>query len=126
MTRTLFLLAAVPSFFGAFGHSYLGERDIFPKLHTSSTGLNPAASRILRVTWHTASLSFACLGSVLTILGCKAGLLSREERWIVGGISFWYALAGIGCVKYWDRKQPQGWVFFAIAGLIQLGLMLTP
>ena len=126
MTRPLFLLAALPSFFGTFGHSYLGERDIFPKLHAPSTGLNPAAFRILRVTWHTASLSFACLGSVLTILGCKSDLLSREERWIVGGISVWYAFCGIGCIKYWDRKQPQGWLFLAICGIIQLGLMLTP
>lgn len=126
MTRPLFLLAALLSFFGTFGHSYLGERDIFPKLHASSTGLNPAAIRILRVTWHTASLSFATLGSILTLLGCKSGLLSRDERWIVGGISVWYALTGVGCIKYWDRKRAQGWVFLAICGMLQLGLMLTP
>jgi hypothetical protein len=126
MTRLLFLLAALPSFFGAFGHSYLGERDIFPKLHASSTGLNPAALRIIRVTWHSASLSFAFFGSVLIILGCKSGLLSCEERWIVSGISLWYALCGIGSVKYWDRKMLQGWVFLAIFGMLQLGLMLTP
>jgi hypothetical protein len=126
MTRALFLLAALPSFFGAFGHSYLGERDIFPKLHASSTGLNPPAIRILRVTWHTASLSFACWGSVLAILAFKSGLLSREERWIVGGISIWYALTGIACIKYWDRKRAQGWVFLAICGMLQLGLWLTP
>jgi hypothetical protein len=126
MTRLLFLLAALLSFFGAFGHAYLGEREIFPKLHPSAAGLNPPAVRILRVTWHTASLSFACWGSVLTMLACKSGLLSREDRYIVAGISVWYTLTGIGCVKYWDRKKPQGWSFLAISGLIQLGLMLTP
>src|SRR5256885_10338177 len=114
-------------FFSALSAPLYGEKRDFSKISPATPpGLSPAAIRILRVTWHTASLSFACLGSVLTILGCKSGLLSREERWIVGGISVWYALTGVGCIKYWDRKEAQGWVFLAICGMLQLGLMLTP
>jgi hypothetical protein len=126
MSRPLFLIAAIPHFIGTFGHSYLGERDIFPKLFVANTGLNMSSLRILRVTWHTASLSFALMGTVLTVLGYKRGLLSRAEKAIVGAITVWNVLAGIACLAYWDRRRPQGWMFLGISGLLQLGLKWTP
>ena len=126
MIRPLFLLVAVPQFFGAFGHAFLGERDIFPKITVASTGLEPAALRVLRVTWHSASLTFVFMSGVLTLLGLKKGVLSRLERWIVMGIAAWYALEGIACVGYWDSKKPQPWFFVLNSVLIQMGLYYTP
>jgi hypothetical protein len=126
MSRPLFLIAAIPHFFGTFGHSYLGERDIFPKLFIANTGLNMSSLRILRVTWHTASLSFALMGTALTVLGYKRGLLSRAEKAIVRAITVWNVLAGIACLAYWDRTKMQGWMFLCISGMLQLGLKWTP
>ena len=126
MYRPLFLLSAIPQFIGTFGHSYLGERDIFPKLFKANTGVTQSNLRILRVTWHTASLSFALMGTILTVLGYKKGLLSEAERTVVGVISAWNVLAGIACLAYWDKKQPQGWMFCCISILLQLGLKWTP
>jgi hypothetical protein len=51
MSRPLFLIVALPQFLGAFGHAYIGERDIVTKLTVASTGLDPSAIRIVRVTW---------------------------------------------------------------------------
>ena len=126
MSRPLFLIAAIPHFIGTFGHSYLGERNIFPKLFVANTSLNMSSLRILRVTWHTASLSFALMGTALTVLGYKRGLLSRAEKAIVRAITVWNVLAGIACLAYWDSRRPQGWAFLCISGLLQLGLKCTP
>jgi hypothetical protein len=126
MIRTLILAAALPQFFGACGHAYLGERDIFPKLAVASTGLAPASLRILRLTWHLASLSFVLMGSTLTLLAFKAGPLSKNERRIAIAVSLWYAITGIACVGYWDYTKPQSWVFLLTAVFIQLGLHWTP
>jgi len=126
MYRPLFLIAALPAFFGTFGHSYLGERDIFPKLLAAKTGLQPAQLRILRITWHTTSLTFAFLGSTLTVLGLKTSPLSQAEHWICIGISIWFALCGIACLTYWDKTMPQGSMFLAITGIILAGLRMTP
>jgi len=126
MSRPAFLAVAIPQFFGAFGHAYLGERDIFPKLTVASTGLDPPALRILRITWHVASLTFISISATLMALGVKRGGLSRSERWIVAGISVWYAITGIACVGYWDYNKPQSWYFLINSALLQLGLRLTP
>lgn len=126
MSRPAFLLVAIPQFFGAFGHAYLGERDIFPKLTVASTGLDPSALRVLRVTWHTTSLTFISISAALMALGVKRGVLSRSERWVVVGISIWYALTGIACVGYWDHKKPQPWLFLINSAMLQLGLRWTP
>jgi len=126
MSRPLFLIAAIPAFFGSFGHSYLGERDIFPKLSTAKTGLQSQQLRIVRVTWHTASLTFALLGFTLTLLGLKNGALTQAEEWIVMAIGAWYAVLGIACVAFWDKTKLQGWSFLGISGAILAGLRVTP
>jgi hypothetical protein len=126
MSRPLFLIAAIPSLIGVWGHSHIGERDIFPKLSITKNGLNASQLHILRTTWHATSLSFALLASLQVLLGLKTGLLSAAEAWIVTGMSIWYAVLGIASVAYWDRYQPQGWTFLVIAALLQLGLTLTP
>jgi hypothetical protein len=126
MSRPYFLVAALPSFFGAFGHSYLGEREIFPKLSVATTGLTPSQLRILRATWHATSITFAFLASVQTILALKTGVLSQAEGWIVTGMSVWYAALGIAAVGYWDPSAFQGYLFLATAAVLQVGLASTP
>jgi len=126
MTRPLFLIAALPQFFGLVGHAYLGERDIFPKVTVAKTGLKPASLRVLRLTWHMIAVTFGFMGSVLAVLGFKEGVLTVAERRVAAGISVWYAITGTASVLYWDRKTPQAWVFLVTAGIIQLGLYLTP
>ena len=122
MFRPAFLLVAIPQFFGAFGHAYLGERDIFPKLTVASTGLNPSALRVLRLTWHTLSLTFISISVTLMALGVKRGVLSNSETWMVFGISVWYAVTGIASIVYWNREKPQGWLFLINSVLLQFGL----
>ena len=124
--RALFLAAAIPQFFGVIGHSTLGEREIFPKLFKGKTGLDGPALRILRATWHVASLSFALQGIILMALAFKSGLLTREERIAVHAISGWNLGTGILCVGYWGRDKPQGWLFIGITTLLQIGLLLKP
>ena len=126
MSRPIFLAVAIPQFFGAFGHAYLGERDIFPNLTVASTGLDPSALRILRVTWHVASLTFVSFSVALMALGLKQGVLSKSEQRIVLGISVWYAITGIACVGYWDHNKPQSWFFLINSALLGLGLRWTP
>jgi len=126
MPRTFFLVVAVPQLLGAFGHAYLGERDIFPKLTVASTGLEPSQLRVLRLTWHTVSLTFGFISVALTALALKKGKLNGTERWIVNGISAWYTLVGIASVGYWDHTKPQPWFFLINGAMIQLGLRRTP
>jgi hypothetical protein len=126
MSRPIFLLVAVPQFLGAFGHAYLGERDIFPKLTVASTGLQPSQLRVLRVTWYTVSLTFGFISIALTALALKRGKLNGTERWIVIGISAWYTLVGIASVGYWDHTKPQPWFFLINGAMVQLGLRWTP
>jgi hypothetical protein len=126
MYRPIFLLAGLPQFFGALGHAYLGERDIFPKLAVAKTGLQPEQLRILRVTWHVASLTFTLLGAVLLVLAGKPTELSSAETWIARGVALWYWFTGIACLLFWDRRKPQPWVFVTTSFLVLSGLRLTP
>jgi hypothetical protein len=119
MTRLAFVIVAVPSLLGAFGHAYLGERDIFPKITVASTGLSGESIRVLRLAWHTVSLTFILFGVILMALGFKRGGLSKSDRWVVTGISIWFAILGIAGVRYWSPTEPQPYLF-----LIQSALLL--
>jgi hypothetical protein len=92
MTRPAFLIVAVPSILGAFGHANFGDRDIFPKITAASTGLSGESIRVLRLAWHTLGLTIRV---ILTALGFKPGALSKSDRLVVTGISVWFAILGI-------------------------------
>jgi hypothetical protein len=126
MSKPIYLLVAIPQFLGAFGHAYLGERDIFPKLTVASTGLDPSQLRVLRLTWHTVSLTFAFISIGLMALAMKRGRLSGTERRIVMAFSAWYACVGVAGVGYWDHTKPQPWLFVVNSALLQLGLRWHP
>ena len=126
MVRPAFLVVAAPALLGAFGHAYLGERDIFPKITVASTGLLSDSIRVLRLSWHAVSLTFFCFGVALTALGLKRGVLSNSERWVVTGISIWFAIQGIAGVGYWTSTKPQPYLFLLQSALLQGGLRWTP
>jgi hypothetical protein len=119
MTRLAFVIVAVPSIVGAFGHAYLGERDIFPKITVASTGLSGESIRVLRLVWHAVGLTFVLFGVILIALGFKRGGLSKSDRLVVTAISIWFAILGIAGVRYWNPTQPQPYLF-----LIQSALLL--
>jgi hypothetical protein len=99
MTILAFLIVAVPSILGAFGHVYLGDRDIFPKITGASTGLSGESIRVLRLAWHAVGLTIILLGVILMALGFKPGALSKSDRLVVTGISIWFAILGIAGVR---------------------------
>ena len=126
MHRPLFLIAAFPSFFGAIGHAYLGERAIFPNLLLPETRLSPAQIRILRVTWHLISITFLLFGTILAVFAFKRDELSELERFVVRGIGAWFGIAGVAGALFWDRRKMQPWVFLLMSMSMTAGLHTTP
>jgi hypothetical protein len=116
-----FLAAAIPSVFGIFGHSYSGEKKIFPRL-TKSKDIDPLQFRILRLVWHSLSLTFATNVAIIVLLGQKEISLSQFERQIIRFIMTFYIVLGSATICYWGIKLPQGYLFIITAGLLDLGL----
>jgi hypothetical protein len=125
MIRSYFLVSAIPSVFGIFGHSYLGEKKIFSRL-AKTKDIDPPQFRVLRLVWHTLSLTFAINTAIIVLLGQKKSLLCQLERQIIRCIMTFYIGVGSASVGYWGVKVPQGYIFLATAGLLELGLRRQP
>jgi hypothetical protein len=122
VTRVAFVIVAVPSIVGAFGHAFLGERDIFPKITGASTGLSRESIRVLRLAWHTVGLTFILFGVILIALAFKPGALSKSDRWVATGISIWFAILGVAGVRYWSPTEPQPYLFLVQSALLLGGM----